>query len=445
MRYQAPRSEMQLIRESLNCSTWEAVFATIHLALTQGIFLTNYALDLGASNMLCGVIESLPFLLQLSYLLSPYLVRRYGQRKKVTLTFSILHRLAWVPLIALLYTDWEPPMKQVLMVLTLLGANACAVVAANAWFSWMTDLIPPAIRGAYYGRRNAYLGLTSLVTLFFGSQLLSYFRSLDLGAAGYTICFSVAVASALFAARMLARQYEPKAEPVSNLSFGDLFRLTKTRPLLWEYIRFTTLWQFSLGVGAAFFGIHMVKVLKMSPAEMGYQALVASVTALIGSRIWGRARDRVGDRAVLVTTGLLIAAHVWIWMPSTKDFMLPVWAVSVVGGFVWSGFNIAAFSWPQELCGTANRQYTFGLLNLLSGPGFVVGSLLGGALTTFLPEVLFRIGTFEVLHYHLVFALSSVGRGAAVLLLAKWSLVYDRRFRSVKKCFADSLQAIRSS
>ena len=97
-----PRSEMSLLRNSLRCSTLEAMFATVHLALTQGIFLTNYVLDLGASNLLVGVLESLPFLLQFTYLLSPILVRKYRSRRRIAVLFFLAHRLAWVPLIALL-------------------------------------------------------------------------------------------------------------------------------------------------------------------------------------------------------------------------------------------------------------------------------------------------------------------------------------------------------
>jgi len=436
------RSEMQAIREGLRCSTIEAVFATVHLVLTQGVFMTNYILDQGASNLVCGIVEALPFFLQFTYFLSPLLVRRLRYRKPVAVAFSVSHRASWIVLIALMYFNWSPATKQVLMLLTLLGANASAVIAGNAWYSWMTDLVPAAIRGSYYGRRNAYLGLTSLVTLFLGTQLLTYFRSLGLGRAGYTVCFSIAIASALFAARMLARQYEPKPKPVPLLRVRQLFRILGEKPLLREYIRFATLWQFSMGISAAFFGVQMVKVLKMSPAEMGYQTLLSSIAALLSSRLWGRAMDRVGDRAILLASGLLIALHVWLWMPAHEGFLWPVWISSLVGGFCWAGFNIASFSWPQRLCGQEERQYTFGLLGFFSGPGFMLGSLLGGVLTTTLPEVLFRLGSFEVLHFHLVFALSSIGRLLAVWLIAHRSLRFDRRGRSIRAALGDAFRSM---
>jgi MFS family permease len=433
---------MQAIREALHCSSLEAVFATVHISLTQGIFLTNYVLDLGASNFECGVVESLPYLLQFCHFFSPWFVRRLEARKPVAGFFAFAHRLSWIFLILLLYVDWNPGTKQFLMILTLLGSNACAVIAHNAWFSWMTDLIPAAIRGSYYGRRNAYMGLASLVTLFLGSQLLSVFREAGMGAMGYTICFSTAIISAAFAAYMILRQYEPEPEDTPFITLVQLRETLKARPLLSAYIWFFTLWQFSLGVAAAFFGVYMVKELKMTAAEMGWFSIISSITALLGSRLWGRAMDKVGDRAVIVASGALISLHVWIWMPSHEGFLWPAWSVCFIGGFAWAGFNIAALSWPQRLCGVANRQYTFGLIGLVSGPGFVAGSLLGGVLTTYLPDVLFHIGSFRFQHYHLVFAMSAVGRGLAVLLIANWSLDHDSKHRSIWRCLVDTFRAM---
>jgi MFS family permease len=431
---------MEAIRSGLRCSTIEAIFATIHLVLTQGVILTNYVLDLGASNMLCSVVESLPFFVQFSYFLSPLLVRRLNQRKPVAVFFSVTHRLSWLVLIALLFIDLTSGVNQIQMVLTLLCANVCAVIAGNAWFSWMTDLVPPAIRGSYYGRRNAYLGLTSLIALWIGTNVLSLFRDVGMGPVGYTLCFTVAILSALYAARMLYRQYEPPPRPVPAISLKKLFAIVNERDLLKKYIKFATLWQFSLGISAAFFGVQMVRVLKMSPALMGYQALLSSMMALGGSWLWGKARDRIGDRPVLIASGAIIALHVWIWMPAAEGFLWPVWIASGVGGFCWAGFNITVFSWPQKFCGREDRQYTFGLLGFISGPAFVMGSLLGGALTTLLPQVLFRLGSFEVSHFHLVFALSSIGRFVAIQLIARWSKEYDPGARTIPRCVKDTFR-----
>lgn len=436
------RTEFQSIRNGLKCSNLEAIFATIHVVLTQGVFLTNYVLDLKSTNMTCGIIEALPSLVQFSYFLSPMLVRRLKYRKPVAVFFFTAHRLAWLILIALLYVDCSLKCKQILLVLTLLGANCCAVIAGNAWFSWMTDLVPAAIRGSYYGRRHAYLGITSMTTLFIGTQVLTYFRRVDMARSAYTICFAVAIASALFAARIMNRQYEPKMKPVPKMSLSKLIETVRGNIPLRNFIQFFVVWQLSMGVSAAFFGVQMVRLLKMSPAQMGYQTLVASLAALVGSRLWGRAMDEVGERAVTLASGFLIALHVWFWLPAQEGFLTPIWVTSVLGGFSWAGFNIAIFSWLQRICGEEERQYTYGMLGAFSGPGFMLGSLMGGLLTTVIPQTLFTLNTFAVTHFHLVFVLSSVGRMCAIFWIAKKSLRFGRDDRRVFRCLLDSARTL---
>ncbi|MBE7557799.1 hypothetical protein HS125_02125 [bacterium] len=240
------RTEIEAIRQGLRCSNLEAVFATIHLVLSQGIFLTNYILDLGGSNLVCGIVEALPYTVQFTYFASPLLVRRMRKRKPVVVFFAVAHRASWISLVALLFVDWPSTVKQTLMVLNLLLANACAVIAGNAWFSWMTDLVPPSIRGSYYGRRNVYLGMTSMITLFVGSQILTAFREVGWGNWGYTLCFSIAILSAFYAGYLLNRQYEPPISEVPVMTPRMALGALRETPLLRDFIGFFTIWQFGM-------------------------------------------------------------------------------------------------------------------------------------------------------------------------------------------------------
>ena len=413
-----PASYMSTLRRALHCSTIEAVFATVHVALTQGIFLTNYLIDMGASDFVCGAVEALPFLTQIVFLFAPVLVRRLNRRKPVVLVFALAHRMAWAVLIALMFFDWSPPVRHSLIVLVLLLANGCAVIAGNAWLGWMADLVPESIRGSYYGRRNVYLGVTSLVAILIGAHVLTLTGRWGDRRIGYALCFGTAIVSAVFSAWMLSRQHEPRMTPLVRWTWPRLWIEPLHNRRVARYLLFMAVWQFSLGLAAAFFGVHMVRVLKMTPAQMGLQALIGSTMALAATRAWARPLDRLGSKAVLVTSGVLVGLHVWIWFAAKPGILWPVWLTVVAGGFAWSGFNLATFNWPQVMARPNQRQYVLGLLGSVSGAMFVIASLLGGTLVTILPTTLFRIGPFEFLHYHLLFALSALGRLAAVLALA---------------------------
>jgi len=262
-----------------------------------------------------------------------------------------------------------------------------------------------------------------MIALFLGTQLLTTFRDVKLGNVGYTLCYGSAVVSAIYAAWLLSRQYEPPLGQVAVMTPGRALAALRETPLLRDFILFFTLWQLGMGVGAAYFGVHMIKVLKLSPAEMGYLALAGSAAALVGSRLWGRAMDRVGDRAVLITSGVIIFSHIWVWMLATSVFLLPLWIATLAGGFAWAGFNLAAFAWPQRMTPPESRQYTYGLLDMISGPAFVVGSLSGGLITTVLPQDLRSLLGFPVTCVHVVFTLSTLLRGSAVVLIARLSLL----------------------
>ena len=438
-----PASYMSTLRAALHCSTVEAVFATVHVALTQGIFLTNYLIDMGASNFTCGVVEALPFLTQVLFLFAPVLVRRLNRRKPVVLVLALAHRMAWLALIAFMFFDWPPVVRHSLIVLVLLLGNGCAVIAGNAWLGWMADLVPASIRGAYYGRRNVYLGMTSLIAILIGSHVLTFAGQWGDRRIGYTICFGTAVASAFFSAWMLSRQHEPPLTPLVRWTWLQLWVEPLKNTRFRRYLLFMTIWQFSLGLAAAFFGVHMVRVLKMTPTQMGMQALVGSTIALATTRLWARPLDRLGSKAVLVTSGVLVALHVWIWFGARQGFLWPVWLTVIVGGFAWSGFNLATFNWPQLMTKPDQRQYALGLLGSVSGATFVVASLLGGTLTTVLPTTLLRIGQFEFLHYHLLFALSALGRLVAVLALASRVPADPGRFQaSGPALFRETLRCV---
>lgn len=416
------RTRVSELRKSLHVSTLEGIFATIHIALTQGLFLTTYTIALGCPDWLLGVIEALPFLCTGFAFLSPMLVRKLRSRMAVTRLFALLHRSAWLVLVGLLFLDVSPQTKQALLVGTLLLSNASAVVAGNAWLAWMADLVPPSIRGSYYGRRNAALGAVSLAMMLAGSYVLTWWGNRGKIEIGFTICFVFAVVAALISARTLGRQFEPPPpQPKNKRTVRQTFAEVWQLPGVKRASRFILIWQFFLGLSAAYFGAHMVRVLEMTPFEMGLFGVIQSVSALLATPYWGRLDRKLGSEAVLAGSGLLIGLHILPWLASSEAMVWPVYLVGVLGGFAWAGFNLSWFNYTQTLGSADLRQHTFGVIGFFQGTSFFVGSILGGVVLLLLPERLlpWSIGPWVLVNYFLIFGLSSLGRLAAVWLLPR--------------------------
>jgi len=79
-------------RRGLAISNWEGSFATVHIILTSGKFLTGYALALGATALHIGILNAIPYFFQGVQLVSAYVSNRLGRRKPLTLITSLISR-----------------------------------------------------------------------------------------------------------------------------------------------------------------------------------------------------------------------------------------------------------------------------------------------------------------------------------------------------------------
>ena len=70
----------------------EAAFSGGAAALTSGVILTAFALHLGASNVMVGVLASAPFLAQLLQVPAITLVERWRRRKMIAVVSSLIGR-----------------------------------------------------------------------------------------------------------------------------------------------------------------------------------------------------------------------------------------------------------------------------------------------------------------------------------------------------------------
>src|SRR5688572_14299800 len=79
----------------------DAAWASLVGALYGGVILTGFALELGASPMIIGVLAAIPFLMQIMQLPAIVLIERIRQRRKVAVVMVTAARMVIVSLAAL--------------------------------------------------------------------------------------------------------------------------------------------------------------------------------------------------------------------------------------------------------------------------------------------------------------------------------------------------------
>ena len=130
----------------------------------------------------------------------------------------------------------------------------------------------------------------------------------------------------------------------------------------------------------------------------------------------GRMTDRLGNRAVMIGSLLLLAqAPLFFFLASPQRpwWIAGAWVMSIA----WVGLNIGQ---PNLMLKLAPRQTNTPYIAVwfsVTGLCYAVSTVLGGLLFDHYREVSFTLGRFVLDYYHLSFLLAWVFRSLGVLVL----------------------------
>ncbi len=409
--YSDPRRQLG---RSLRISTVEGMLAEVVTVCAGGAVITGWALFLGCSPLVVGMITALPYLSQVAHPPAAWLGGRLGHRR-LAIIASCLSRQVLLPLALLPFLPLSPEAKRALLVLTATTSALLNVVGNNAWVSWMGDLVPTAIRGRYFGRRTALCTLGNTAAAVLAGVLLD--RAGPHGATGYVLgsLGALACLAGLATTWLMSLQHDPSAgrppEPVQLAQALAPLRLPQTHRVL----AYQICWNASVGLAASYFNFHMLKNLRMGFTLMAAYTTTVAVVRIAFLPLWGRALDRLGVRPVLIACSFGISLLPAVWLFPDPNFLWPIAIDAVLAGALWGGHNLASFALPLAFAPRAGRPYYLAAFAATGGMAFALATALGGAVLHALPAELAVLGR-PLLSVQVLFLLSSVLRAAAALL-----------------------------
>lgn len=406
------------VRRSLRVSTIEGAVATVHISITGvvggSVFLTGFAMLLGANSFQLGLLGALPFIGQAFQFVGAYLEERAGNRRGLVLSAGLAGRLIWALLLALPFMSFLGGAQLALFFIGLAGTYALGGIAGNAWLSWMSDLVPPRQRGSYFGVRNTVAAVAAMATTFLAGQALDASRIWGSEPLGYALIFGVAVLAALGSAALIARQAEPPIAPKGRVNVADMLSGPLRDRGFRNFVLANAGWAIATGVASPFFNAYGLSTLKLDFSTLALQAIVTSAVSLIFGPLMGRLQDKYGARQVLVVCVIGTLPLPWGWVLATPDNIIPLWLTSVFSGVFWPGItqgmvNVLMERAPANYRGAAMASYS-----AITGVGTLVAGLIGGVLATLLVNTQFAIGPFQVIGLAALFVISSALRAVMV-------------------------------
>lgn len=277
----------------------EAAFSSGGGALTTGVILTAFALHLGASNVMIGMLASAPFLAQLLQLPAILLVERLRQRKRIAVISSVVGRLMLGVMAATAFFTGTVPLQIFLaaqVVLCGLGA-----IGSCAWNAWLRDLAPEKQLGQVFAKRTLWVTMINLVLG------LAAAMALNLTGPGsferdvlFASMFAAGCITGLISARIVAAMPEPVMPPPRpsvglRAMIGEPFRDANFGRLL----VFISSWQFAVNLATPFFTVYIVTQLNFDVSFVMLLNVFSQISNIFALRYWGRLSDRFSNKTVL--------------------------------------------------------------------------------------------------------------------------------------------------
>ncbi len=412
------------LKKGLRDATLDGSSYSVMTSLTNGVFLTGFALALGASHFEIGVIASLPLLAPMVQLpVSPFLARK--RLKSICLWTSFLGRSAWgaIALLPLIAASSLSHSAVWILILGLAVYHCSASIASISWISWMTELVPEKIRGRYFGNRNVAIGAVGMIaTLGAGFLIKRYdvwFKPEDL--TGFTFLFLAALmfgyTSMLFLRKV---PFSSGFDEKTHRSFAQSLSTVLRDKRFLIFILFSSCWGFGVNLASPFFTVFMFQDLYLGYETIALYTGLTLMANLLGMWFWGRASDRYGNKPVMQSMGLLAAIFPFLWVlatPNTVRYMGPF--NHLLGGFCWAGINLTSVNLLLKLARKGEQAVYFGAHAFACSLFIALGPLVGGILSEHFSHLNLRLGALHIYHLHFVFIFSTFLRYGSLMLL-RW-------------------------
>jgi hypothetical protein len=357
---------------------WTSVFSA------AAAFNGAFAVRLGASNELVGLLNSLPFLV-VALLTLPFsrVVERSANRVRLVARAVLAHRLGFflVALVPLLFPIGRAEAFIAVVVLMTIPASLVNIT----FHCLFADVVPETRRATVISVRMIIAsGVVMALTPLFG-------RWLDTARfpENYQTIYVVGFLASLLAVRALAR-IEAPAPPAQERAAESASSRTPRERLVgsWRLIADekpfarilvnTVVHVIGNWIANPLYVIYYVRVLGASDGWIGMLTSVASLSAMIGYELWRRIIARRGETLSLRVTVVLAGLYP-LGIALTHD-LGTLLLLACLNGLVQPGLNTSHYAVLLRTCPATRRPAYMAIFTTVMNAGAFVGPMVGVAL-----------------------------------------------------------------
>jgi MFS family permease len=341
--------------------------------------LTQY---FGLGKVTYGFLVSLPMWSNAAQIvLLPWLAR-FLTPKDLALGMGWLNIGMWTMLAAVLpYLPADDPHgTSRLFVVFFVVASLSAAFVGVGWTSWVRVWVPSKLRGKYFGKRNRWLNLGTVVFLLLA---LALFEADETALWPYQVLIIVAVL-ARYGSLIWQHGIRTNAEHLDVVGHGwvEQLRLNLAAPGLVRFIIFAAWTSFWMAFAGPFVPVFSFEELGIAPGTFTILVILATGSGIFGWWFWGRGVDRHGCLPVLVIGLTLWELQNYLWAVLSRDTVWLLYPMWLFGGFVSVAYFAASFNFLLKLVPASAKVTGVSLHLALTSLAAAIAPIIAGVLLT---------------------------------------------------------------
>lgn len=376
------------VQQGLNIVLYEGMTAEAMTTLTGGTFLVAFALLLGANNFQIGLLASLPTFTNIFQLTSVWLIRRYNNRRAVSVVCSVLARIPLI-IIGILPFVFTGDAQVNLLLFFLFFFYLFGSIAGPSWNAWMKDLVPGEMLGVYFSKRGRYAQILNVIMSIILAVIVDYIRKNfpDFELTTYAVMFMLAGVTGLAGAWLLATV----PEPMSYLAKENILKMF-VKPLrdlnFRRLLVFNSAWLFAVNMATPFFTVFMLKTLGLTLMYIIPLTILSQLSSILTIGLWGVFADRYSNKTIISICAPLYLACVVAWCfvgiyTNLIYNLLLLAVIHIASGASNAGINLALTNIGLKLAPAKEAIVYLSVKNIITAVFSSLAPMLGGYLADY--------------------------------------------------------------
>ncbi|NLT41428.1 MAG: MFS transporter [Anaerolineae bacterium] len=353
--YEVARGRGQYDSQERNIALLYVEIAAASVMTAAANFNSAFALRLGASNALIGLMTSLPALItMLGMIPASAIVERQQKRWPMMLRSLEITRLLWFPLVLI---PWVVPQPyQAPAFVALLTFRFLPILVFSAGFdSALADMVPPRLRAQVFSWRNIIATAAVIVSL----ALVRPWLELAVFPLNYQVVYLIGGIAGMVSQVFLRRIQVPDSLPRVPAERRRGMSLRAMRDAVAgnrQYVRFLTnslVANSGAYLASPLYILYYVRTLNASDGWIATATLAANIAAMVGYVVWRRFLPRLGESKTL--RGTFPLTGLYPLLIALSGSLNGVILVILWYGVISPGLNLSHYNTLLEVCPQARR------------------------------------------------------------------------------------------